>query len=184
MHTKFVNNIAAEGTVYLSSKSRILSSRYKILSKTFHQNIPNQMLTNTVLVNQLGMCILMPKLFLTHQKIMLYSKDALVSEFCKMERNICGSSVWNWLLDFWRICETLLQNTMSKSSSLLVALCYRSLPLLFGYISSIYLDLIKTLCFKSEISWQHGPGSTMSQTTVVSDTHPNTSAHKPLLTAS
>jgi len=51
MHIKFVNNTAADGTVYLPSKSRILTSTYKILFKTFHQNMQNYMLTNTVVVN-------------------------------------------------------------------------------------------------------------------------------------
>jgi hypothetical protein len=51
----------------------------------------------------------------------------------------------------------------------------------FDYISLIYLGSIQTLCFKTEIRWLHGPGSTTSPNNVVSNTHPNTSAHKPLL---
>jgi hypothetical protein len=41
MHIKYVDNIAAEGTVYLPSKCRLLSSMYKMLSNTVLQNMPN-----------------------------------------------------------------------------------------------------------------------------------------------
>ena len=75
------------------------------------------MLTNTALVKQLVDVYFKVQIIshTTENYATLYSRGALVSEICKMEPNICGSSVWNWLLDFWRMCETLLQSIVNTN---------------------------------------------------------------------
>ena len=96
MHIKFVDNISVEGTVYLPSKQRILSSMYKMLSKTVLQTMPNEMLTNTALVKQLGMSIKVHIIsHTTENYATLYSRDAQCLNFAQWSLICCGSSVWN-----------------------------------------------------------------------------------------
>jgi len=111
MHIKFVDNIAAEGTVYLPSKRRIISNMYKMLSKSSPKHA--KLNVNKYCLIQANWDVYFKVQIISHTTenyAMLHSRGALVSAFCKTEPNICGSSVWNWLLHSWRICETMLQS--------------------------------------------------------------------------
>jgi predicted ATP-grasp superfamily ATP-dependent carboligase len=92
MHIKSVDNIAAEGTVYLPSKCRILSSMYKMLSKSSPKHA--KLNVNKYYLRQATRDVYFKVQIISHTTenyAMLYSRGALVSEFCKIEPNICGS---------------------------------------------------------------------------------------------
>jgi predicted ATP-grasp superfamily ATP-dependent carboligase len=100
MHIKFVDNIAAEGTVYLPSKCRIISSMYKKFSKSSPKHA--KLNVNKYCLSQATRDVYFKVQIISHTTenyAMLHSRGALESEFCKMEPYICGSSVWNRLLD-------------------------------------------------------------------------------------